>query len=101
MGWLKQCASVSLENIKAQTASKPLGTMVEPARARLDFLNKAASSVIDKLGELGHLPHQHALMIVQQCIQPDVRQAQRILKASDLSSCWDTLDGRLKEKSSV
>lgn len=90
----RKCASVSFEDIK-RDCFKLLGTVVGPPMARLDFLNAAAASTASKLDQLRHLPHQHALILVRQCIQQDVRHLQRTLKTDDLPDCWNALHSRL------
>jgi len=90
----RKCASASFGDIK-RDGFKLLGTVVGPPAARLDFLNAAAASTASKLDQLRHLPHQHALILVRQCVQQDVRHLQRTLKTDDLPGCWTALDGRL------
>jgi len=90
----RKCASVSFEDIK-RNGFKLLGTVVGPPTTRLDFLNAATASVASKLDQLRHLPHQHALILLRQCIQQDVRHLQRTLKTDDLPGCWAALDNRL------
>jgi hypothetical protein len=93
----RKCASVGLNTVR-ELGFKLLGTMVGPAAARQSFLDSKVAVVHAKLDELRHLPHQHALLLLRQCIQQDVRHLQRTLKTDDLPNCWAALDGRLKDE---
>ena len=93
----RKCCTVSLDSIK-QDGYKLLGTMVGPTSARRSFLQEKATQVATKLDQLRHLPHQHALALLRQCIQQDIRHLQRSLDTSDLPNCWNELDSRLAKE---
>jgi hypothetical protein len=90
----RKCTTISLAKVK-EDGFKLLGTMVGLAEARKAFLQDKVAQVTAKLDELRHLPHQHALVLLRQCIQQDVRHLQRTLYTTDLPNCWDALDERL------
>ena len=90
----RKCTTVDLDTIK-RDGFKLLGTAVGAAEARKAFLQDKVAQVTAKLDELRHLPHQHALVLLRQCIQQDVRHLQRTLHTTDLPNCWDALDERL------
>jgi hypothetical protein len=90
-----KCAQVSLEQVE-QDGFKMLGTCVGPATARRAYLSGKIDSVIGKLDKLRHLPHQHALVLLRQCIQQDIRHLQRTLKTDDIMDAWEKLDARME-----
>jgi hypothetical protein len=90
----RKCATVDLDSVRMD-GFKLLGTTVGSAEARRAFLQEKVTQVTAKLDELRHLPHQHALVLLRQCIQQDVRHLQRTLNTTDLPNCWDALDERL------
>ena len=92
-----KCAQVSLDQVR-QDGFRMLGTCVGPASARRDFLSHKVDSVIAKLDQLPHLPHQHALVLLRQCIQQDIRHLQRTLKTDDIMDAWERLDSRLHKE---
>lgn len=93
----RKCAAVSFDTIRTD-GFKLLGTLVGPTTPRLAFLDSKTAAVFSKLDELRHLPHQHALILLRQCIQQDVRHLQRTLKTDDLPNCWAALDARLEKE---
>jgi hypothetical protein len=92
-----KCAQVSLEQVRTD-GFKMLGTCIGPATARRDFLQGKIDSVIGKLDELHHLPHQHALVLLRQCIQQDIRHLQRTLDTDNIQDVWTRLDDRLEKE---
>jgi len=89
-----KCECVSLEQV-GRDGWKLLGTCVGPASARRSFLSCKIAKQVAKLDSLIELPHQHALLILRQCLQQDLRHLQRTLKTDDLDGVWDELDNRL------
>lgn len=92
-----KCAQVTFEEIK-QDGFRMLGTCIGPASARRTFLLDKINLVNNKLDELRHLPHQHALILLRQCIQQDVRHLQRTLQTDDIADAWNGLDKRLENE---
>ncbi|TYJ51098.1 hypothetical protein B9479_008351, partial [Cryptococcus floricola] len=51
-----------------------------------------------KLHNLVDLPHQHALLLLQLCLQQNIRHLQRSLKTDDFGDEWKKMDERLWEE---
>jgi len=93
----EKCVVKELEGIKTE-GMEILGTVIGPMVARRTFLANKIDKVFAKLDQLRHLPHQHALILLRQCIQQDVRHLQRTLHSDDLVSEWQRLDQRLGDE---
>ena len=89
-----KCETISIDEIK-QRGWKLLGTCVGPALARKAFLEAKVDKQVAKLANLKDLPHQHALLLLRQCLQQDLRHLQRTLKTDDIEGPWDRLDEAL------
>jgi hypothetical protein len=70
---------------------------VGPREARERFLIDKVEQVEAKLATLSDLPHQHALLLLTQCVQQDLRHLQRTLRSDDLDHVWDRLDSAIWE----
>jgi hypothetical protein len=75
-----------------------LGSTVGPRSARESFLKDKIAMTKAKLGKLVDLPHQHALLLLLQAVQQDLRHLQRTLKSEDLMELWEDLDMALWDK---
>jgi hypothetical protein len=69
-----------------------LGSCVGPSWARRLFLKKKVVEVEKKIDKLVDVPHQHALLLLRQCMQQDLRHLQRCLVSDDIESEWEKLD---------
>lgn len=74
---------------------KMLGSCVGPSWARRAFLQRKISELEEKVAKLVDLPHQHALLLLRQCMQQDLRHLQRCLVSDDLVEEWENLDSCL------
>ena len=83
--------TTSIEDIKAN-GLKMLGTCLGPKEARSEFLKTKIQDLELKIGRLVGLPHQHALLLLRQCLQQDLRHLQRCLISDDLTDLWKRLD---------
>jgi hypothetical protein len=92
----RKCAEVSLDDVR-ENGLEVLGTMVGPAQARQAFLEAKVEKQVAVLSKLPDLASQHALLLLRQCLQQDLRHLQRTLRTDDLPGCWDHLDSSLVE----
>jgi hypothetical protein len=69
-----------------------LGSCVGPPWVRRAFLKEKIAEVEQKISKLIDLPHQHALLVLRQCMQQDLRHLQRCLVSDDLDFEWEQLD---------
>jgi hypothetical protein len=81
----------SVEEIKT-TGLKMLGSCLGPMEVREEFLREKVVQLEDKINRLVDLPHQHALLLLRQCLQQDLRHLQRCLVSNDLAHVWQQLD---------
>lgn len=81
----------SLADVKL-TGVKMLGTFVGPRDGRARFLKGKINELEEKVQKLGDLPSQHALLLLRQCMQQDLRHLQRSLRSDDLGDLWAELD---------
>lgn len=81
----------SVEEIRAR-GLKILGSCIGPKFAREDFLEEKIVKAEEKLSKLIDLPHQHALLLLRNCLQQDLRHLQRCLQSDDLALLWERLD---------
>ena len=81
----------SVEDIKTN-GIKMLGTCLGPKEVRAEFLQGKIEELETKIGRLVGLPHQHALLLLRQCLQQDLRHLQRCLFSDDLTDLWSKLD---------
>jgi hypothetical protein len=84
----------SIEEIKT-TGLKVLGSCLGPKHVRAEFLQEKVALVEQKINRLVDLPHQHALLLLRQCLQQDLRHLQRCLVSDDLVGVWNRLDQAL------
>jgi hypothetical protein len=59
------------------------------------FLEARIAAEEALLAKLVNLPHQHALLVLRQCLQQTMRHLQRSLRSDDLDHLWDRLDTSL------
>jgi hypothetical protein len=71
---------------------KMLGSCLGPPWVRRAFLKEKIAEVEQKISKLVDLPHQHALLVLRQCMQQDLRHLQRCLVSDDLGFEWEQLD---------
>lgn len=90
-----KCKTVSLSEVR-ENGLEMLGTCVGSREAREIFLKAKADRQVAKLDNLHELPHQHALLLLRQCLQQDLRHLQRSLKVDDIADAWGILDDRLR-----
>ena len=83
--------SITLEDVRSRGVEM-LGTVVGSEEARRAFLQSKISIQAAKLDGLKSLPHQHALLLLRQCLQQDLRHLQRTLRTDDIMEEWDSLD---------
>jgi hypothetical protein len=81
----------SVEEIRAR-GLKILGSCIGPKFAREEFLEQKIVKAEEKLSKLIDLPHQHALLLLRNCLQQDLRHLQRCLQSDDLTHLWERLD---------
>jgi hypothetical protein len=84
----------SIGEIKARGMNM-LGSCVGPSWARKPFLQNKIAELEAKVNKLVDVPHQHALLLLRQCMQQDLRHLQRCLVSDDLELEWKKLDGIL------
>lgn len=84
---IKSLSEIELVGIKL------LGSCVGPTSARAGFLDAKINKLEEKVRRLADLPSQHALLLLRQCMQQDLRHLQRTLKSDDLVEQWKRLDG--------
>jgi hypothetical protein len=84
----------SIDEIK-DSGLKVLGSCLGPTAIRKDFLEEKVALVEQKINRLVDLPHQHALLLLRQCMQQDLRHLQRCLVSDDLADVWKRLDQAL------
>jgi hypothetical protein len=98
-------ASIHLNMAKSRTTSlqdirenglEILGTCVGSRQARERFLAAKIASEEESLLKLSNLPNQHALLVLRNCIQQNLRHLQRSLRSDDLPHLWDQLDTSLQ-----
>jgi hypothetical protein len=63
--------------------------------AREHFLEAKIIAEESLLARLVDLPHQHALLVLRQCLQQNLRHLQRPLRSDDLKHLWERLDASL------
>jgi len=93
-----KCTEMTLDTIKREGLSI-LGSRIGSTNAQASFLDAKVDCLLGQVKNLGSLPHQHALLLLRQCLQQDLRHLQRSL-ASDtkIKAAWAKLDlGLLNE----
>ena len=74
------------------TGLETLGTCIGPASARRTFLQDKVDSLVARIKCLETLPHQHALLLLRQCIAQELRHLLRSMDGTDLGDIWNDLD---------
>jgi len=93
-----KCRETTLDTIKGEGLSI-LGSRLGSTDSQAAFLEAKVDSLLDQAKILASLPHQHALLLLRQCLQQDLRHLQRS-SASDSKNkaAWSRLDqGLLNE----
>ncbi|GFZ48405.1 hypothetical protein JCM24511_06153 [Saitozyma sp. JCM 24511] len=72
-----------------------LGSCIGPTAAREHFLEAKVAAEEALLGKLVDLPHQHALLVLRQCLQQNLQHLERSLPSDDLEHLWERLDTSL------
>jgi hypothetical protein len=65
--------------------------------AREQFLQEKINHEAATIAKLINLPHQHALLVLPECVQQNLRHLQRSLKSDDRVHLGDKLDTTLRE----
>jgi hypothetical protein len=78
-----------------ETGLQLLGSCIVPTAARERFLEAKVVAEETLLAKLVDLPHQHALLVLRQCLQQNLRHLQRSLHSDDLEHLWERLDTSL------
>lgn len=78
-----------------ETGLQLLGSCIGPTAARERFLEAKIVAEEALLAKLVDLPHQHALLVLRQCLQQNLRHLQRSLRSDDLKHLWERLDKSL------
>jgi hypothetical protein len=69
-----------------------LGSCIGPTAVIERFLEAKITAEETLLAKLVALPHQHALLVLRQCLQQNLRHLQRSLHSDDLQHLWERLD---------
>jgi hypothetical protein len=72
-----------------------LGSCIGPTAVIERFLEANITAEETLLAKLVALPHQHALLVLRQCLQQNLRHLQRSLHSDDLEHLWERLDASL------
>ncbi|KAG7527236.1 hypothetical protein FFLO_07136 [Filobasidium floriforme] len=97
----KSASSLHLNIAKSKTMSvkdirkegmRTLGTCVGSVYARQKFLEEKIAREEATLAKARDLPKQHALLLIRQCLQQNLRHLQRTLKSDDLKKTWQRYD---------
>jgi hypothetical protein len=78
-----------------ETGLQLLGTCIGPRAVSERFLEAKIPAEEALLANLIHLPHQHALLVLRQCLQQNLPHLQRSLRSHDLGHLWERLDASL------
>jgi hypothetical protein len=78
-----------------ETGLQLLGRCIGPTAVRERFLEATIAGEEALLAKLVDLPHQHALLVLRQCLQQNLRHLQRSLRSDDLGHLWERLDASL------
>jgi hypothetical protein len=78
-----------------ETGLQLLGSCVGPTAARDRFFEAKVAAEEALLAKLVDMPHQHALLVLRQCLQQNLRHLQRSLRSDDLKHLWERLDTSL------
>jgi len=87
-----KCFEIKLEDITS-SGCNILGTQLGSIEVQKAFLAKKVDSTLSQLKNLASLPHQHALLLLRQCIQQDLRHLQRTMAIHPtIDGEWARLD---------
>jgi hypothetical protein len=78
-----------------ETGLQLLGSSIVPTEARERFLEATIAAEEALVAKLVDLPHQHALLVLRQSLQQNLRHLQRSLRSDDLGHLWERLDASL------
>ena len=100
-----QAASLQLNLAKSSTHTiqditqsglKVLGSCVGSMAPRAAFLQAKIEEQERTLAKLPGLPHQHALLVLRECLQQNLRHLLRSLRSDDLGHLWARYDRSLQ-----
>ena len=100
-----QAASLQLNLAKSSTHTiqditqsglKVLGSCVGSMAPRAAFLQAKIEEQERTLAKLPGLPHQHALLVLRECLQQNLRHLLRSLRSDDLDHLWARYDRSLQ-----
>jgi len=73
-----------------------LGSRLGSPDSQAAFLEAKVDPLLDRVKNLASLPHQHALLLLRQCLQLDLRHLQRSLTSDGkIKAAWSRLDQAL------
>jgi hypothetical protein len=93
--------SIQLNKAKSNTAAlqvakeqgvQLLSSCIGPTAVGERFLEAKLAAEEAVLAKLVDLPHQHALLVLRQCLQQNLPHLQRSLRSDDLEHPWERLD---------
>jgi hypothetical protein len=79
-----------------QSGLKVLGSCVGSMAPRAAFLQAKIKEQERTLAKLPGLPHQHALLVLRECLQQNLRHLLRSLRSDDLGHLWAQYDRSLQ-----
>jgi len=91
-----KCQQVSIDHVR-EHGLLALGTCIGSRTARQTFLEDKIALQASVLTHFPLLPSQHALLLLRQCVQQNLRHLQRTLRTDDLTDLWIRLDNLLVE----
>ncbi|CAD6969592.1 unnamed protein product, partial [Tilletia controversa] len=100
----KRSCGLELNEAKCKEMSKTeilesgmamLGSMIGSRDARAKFLNDSIVRESAKIGKLAAPPKQDAFLLLQQCVQHNLRHLLRVLRTDDLPAQWMVHDHEL------
>ena len=103
--FLNQTASLQLNLAKSKTHTiqditqnglNVLGSCVGSQAPRAAFLQAKIEEQERTLAKLPGLPHQHALLVLRECLQQNLRHLLRSLRSDDLGYLWTRYDHSLQ-----
>ncbi len=90
-----KCTGKTLSDIK-EHGCNILGSCVGSPQSQAAFLASKIDKLANQVQNLASLPHQHALLLLRQCIQQDLQHLQRSLPDHPLiNNQWTRLDRAL------
>jgi hypothetical protein len=89
-----KCTTTALEDIR-QGGIDLMGTAIGGKTFRESHLARKVARVEEFLPRLAEVPHQHALILLRQALQHDLRHLLRAPRSADLGPTWKRLDAAI------